>query len=61
MATQADYDARVRVLDRMSKASLAALVRQQGNIIWTAHPLTKWNKDELINEVLRYEFPERTT
>ena len=53
------HDARVRELSRTSKRDLAAMVRRNHPHMWTAHPLESWNRDELVNEVLRDEFPER--
>jgi hypothetical protein len=51
------YDQRVRELYRMPKSRLAPLWRQHHPNAWTAHPVEKWNKDELINDILRAEFP----
>jgi hypothetical protein len=52
----ADRDIRVRELSRMCRASLVAIVRQARPQMITAHPLERWSKDDLINEVLRDEY-----
>jgi hypothetical protein len=52
----ADRDLRVRELSRMCKSSLVAIVRRNHPHMWTAHPLERWSKDDLINEVLRDEY-----
>lgn len=51
-------DQRIRDLYRMNKGQLAAIVRGRRNIVWTAAPLERWSKDELINEVLSAEFSQ---
>lgn len=52
------FDARVRVLSRMSKAELVDVWHATHlNTVWTATPPTRWSKDELISEVLQAEFP----
>lgn len=54
------WNARVRELSRMSKSQLAHIWRLGAgrNCVWTAHPVETWNKDELINDILRAEFPD---
>lgn len=46
---------RARQIMRMSKRDLIAVIRANANIVWTAHPMASWNKDELVNEALRCE------
>lgn len=48
-------DARVIEISRMSKAQLAAIVRANRNIVWSAKPVERWSKDELISEVVEFE------
>ena len=63
--TKAAWDARVRELQRMSKAALAAMYRRgvtgpDGQVIrygWSEYPLGKWAKDDLISSILSIEFP----
>jgi Leu/Phe-tRNA-protein transferase len=51
-------DLRISALYKMSKSKLAAHYRRvHPGLIWTAHPLEKWNKDELVNGILHVEFP----
>ncbi len=40
-------------LHRKRKDQLAALYRQYSDMVWSAVPLERWNKDELVNEILR--------
>jgi hypothetical protein len=59
-ATQTDrstYDRRVSELHRMPKHRLAPLWRRLHPNTITAHPVEKWNRDELVNDILRAEFP----
>lgn len=53
------WNIRVKELSRMSKAKLAQIWRlgAGGNSVWTAAPPERWNTDELINDILRHEFP----
>jgi hypothetical protein len=52
------FDARVVALYRTRKADLAALYRTLSpDMIWSAAQPEKWGKDELVNEILRIEFP----
>lgn len=46
---------RANQIMRMSKRDLIAIIRANTNIVWTAHPMESWNKDELVNEALRIE------
>jgi hypothetical protein len=55
------HDRRVSELSRMPKSRLAPLWRQHNPNTWTAHPVETWNKDELINDILRAEFPTAGT
>lgn len=54
------HDVRVKELSRMSKRELASIIRRNHPNMWTAHPLETWNKDELVNDILRDEFPTVT-
>lgn len=48
-------DARVVEISRMTKAQLAGIVRAHRNIVWSARPVERWSKDELISEVVEFE------
>jgi len=55
----ATREERRRELARQSKAEL---IRQyQPYCLWSAHPLSKWTKDEVISSLLSIEFPEPTS
>jgi hypothetical protein len=63
--SKADWDARGAALARMTKARLIAYYRAgirapDGSVVqygWSAHPLEKWTKEEIIGSVLSVEFP----
>ncbi len=46
---------RVHELTRLTKTELIRIIKRDGHLLWTAHPLEKWSKFDLINEVLRME------
>lgn len=50
-------NARVVALYRMRKADLAAHYRQISNHVWSPVPPEKWNKDQLVSDILQIEFP----
>jgi hypothetical protein len=52
-----DYDRRVRQLYDTPKAALAAYYRERSSMVWSATPPERWNRDELVNEILAIEFP----
>lgn len=49
---------RWRELSKMKKPALCALYRQLGHV-WSAHPLEKWAKEEIIGSILEIEFKEQ--
>jgi hypothetical protein len=50
-------DERVKALDKMSKATLVSeFVRVVGRPEWTAHPIERWHREELIDEILDVEY-----
>ncbi len=57
-------DARARQLTRLRKRDLVAIVtdhaRRHGGGRWAVHGPHLWSRDELVSELLRYEFPEVT-
>jgi hypothetical protein len=58
MIHQAQWDKRVKQLSKMNKTALSALWHElQCNPYWTVMPPSFWTKDELINDILRAEFP----
>jgi hypothetical protein len=52
------YEVRVKELSRMSKRALAHIWNLHHPNAWTAHPVESWNRDELVNDILRVEFPD---
>lgn len=52
------WNIRVKELSRMNKRQLANIwhAHNPGNV-YVAAPVHTWNKDELVNDVLRTEFP----
>lgn len=51
-------DDRVRELSRISKKRLVAQWRSGPGrlVLWTAHPVERWNREELIADILAHEF-----
>lgn len=57
-AEMAAWDARVKELYRLKRVELAGMVRERSGLVWSAVPAEKWSKDELVNELLRLDFPK---
>jgi hypothetical protein len=55
------YDLRVKYLSRQNKAALASIWRTTAgrNDIYLAAPVARWSKDEIISDILDYEYPGR--
>lgn len=49
---------RCQQLRKMTKPELCALYRQLGHV-WSANPLERWTKEELIGSILEVEFHEQ--
>jgi hypothetical protein len=47
-----ERDRRITATCQLTRAALIGIIRNHTNIIWTAYPLEKWSKDDLIAEVL---------
>lgn len=58
-AARTARDARAVQLDRMARHHLVAIVRECGGAWLMGGPET-WDKSELVDEILRAEFPEVT-
>lgn len=52
------FDQRVRELNRMTRAELTTLVNLSHVFVHGGPSQVRWSKDELINQVLRDDFPE---
>lgn len=50
-------DARYLQLRRFTKGALIAQYRRLGHV-WSANPLTRWSKEEIIGSILEIEFRE---
>ncbi|MEV6841000.1 hypothetical protein AB0N17_42100 [Streptomyces sp. NPDC051133] len=49
---------RWRELSKMNRAQLCALYRQLGHV-WSARPLEKWTKEEIVSGILEIEFRDQ--
>ncbi len=50
--------ARLRELEKKTKADLAALWHKRFPNAWTAHPVVKWRKDEIAWDIVHLEFKD---
>lgn len=42
-------------LYKLPKAELIRRIRAQGTLVWTAHPLERWSKQDLVTKLAEYE------